>query len=269
MGGMFPFWSAALLLAPLLAQAQPAPTPGVPTLALKITARYPHQTDAFTEGLVWSDARLLEGTGIIGQSELREVDLRTGEVRRRRTPPQPNIFGEGVAVLGNRVYQLSWQSKVAFVYDRATWKPLATLPYDTEGWGLTTDGKTLIQSDGSATLTWRDPATFKALKKLQVTAGGQPVRNLNELEYVNGTLYANVWLTDRVARIDPASGKVTAWLDLGPLVREVAALNSVQGRQTSADDVANGIAYNPLTKRLLLTGKHWPLLFEVSVQDAP
>lgn len=269
MHAMTLFSSAALLLAPLLAQAAPAPAPGVPTLAVKITARAPHQTDAFTEGLVWSGGNLLEGTGLVGETELREVNPKTGEVRRRRTPPQADVFGEGVTVLGNRVYQLTWQSEVAFVYDRSSWKLLATLPYQGEGWGLTNDGKNLIQSDGSATLTWRDPASFKVLKKVQVTAGGQPVKNINELEYVNGTLYANIWLTDRVARIDPTSGKVTAWLDLGPLVAEVTALNSLQGRQTSSDDVANGIAYNPLTKRLLLTGKRWPLLFEVSVQDAP
>jgi glutamine cyclotransferase len=240
----------ALLLGPALAQS----ADGLPVYSFKVVNTYPHDPGAFTEGLFYAGGFLYEGTGLNGKSEIRRVELKTGKVLQRRAL-DPKYFGEGIALFQGRLYQMTWQSGVGFLYD-TNFKPLGGFSYDTEGWGLTTDGKTLIQSDGSATLYFRD-ARFKVLKTLTVTAEGKPVEKLNELEYVKGKIYANVWETNRIAVINPSSGKVEAWLDLSGLALLV--------RSPDPNAVLNGIAYDPGSDRLWVTGKLWPYVFEIKV----
>ncbi|WP_335338686.1 glutaminyl-peptide cyclotransferase [Deinococcus actinosclerus] len=196
---------------------------------------------------------------------MRRVDLKTGKVLARVATPIATAFGEGVTALNAVVYHLTWEDGVAVTFDAATLKETGRYRYSGEGWGLTTDGKALIMSNGSPTLVWRDPKTFRIKRSVQVTDAGQPVKNLNELEYVQGSVYANVWLTDRVARIDPQTGKVTAWIDVSALTREVSAAAAKAGHTLTFDDVPNGIAFVPERGTLLLTGKRWPTLFEVKL----
>lgn len=226
----------------------------IPNIKAEVVATYRHDAAASTQGLLWDEGGFLEGTGGQGESELRRVTLATGEVTERRAL-DPRLFGEGVARAGDRIYQLTWRDGVCLVYDPETLAAAGEFRYEGEGWGLTYDGRYLIMSDGSATLTWRDPATFAAVRTAAVTAAGKPVERLNELEYVEGKIYANVWHGDRIAIIDPASAHVEAWLNLralGPRPR---------GERTCA----NGIAYDPQGKRLFVTGKRWPELYEVKL----
>ena len=246
-------------------------------------ARLLHDTAAFTEGLELSGGVLYEGTGLEGRSDVRRVNVQTGQVIQSRPPPVDDVFGEGVSLLGQsgqqagqqsgqngqgpggRLFQLSWQSGLAFVYDPVTLKETGRFRYTGEGWGLTNDGTQLIMSNGSSTLTFRDGRTFAATRTLNVSADGLPVERLNELEYAGGFIWANVWLTNRIARIDPKTGRVTAWLDVTELSREAAADTLKAGRTPTPDDVANGIAFNRAKGTLLLTGKRWPTLYEVRV----
>lgn len=247
-----------LLQAGAIAAAQGTPPASdVPVWGYRVVAEYQHDTGAYTQGLVLIDGTLYEGTGLTGQSELRRVELETGEVLQAR-PLDDEYFGEGVAVLGDRIYQLTWQAGVCFVYDRETFELLETFTYPGEGWGLTTDGERLIMSDGSDRIEFRDPETFAVLGSVAVRDGGLPVSNLNELEYIDGEVWANVYQTDRIVRIDPATGNVTGWLDLTGLLPE---------DHPGAEDaeVLNGIAYEPETGQLLVTGKDWPLLFEIEL----
>lgn len=243
-----------VLLALALSSAFAQTPESVPVLSFKVINSYPHDPEAFTQGLVYAGGFLYEGTGLNGRSEIRKVELKTGKVLARRAL-DPKYFGEGIALFQNRFYQITWQSGEGFIYDSA-FKPVGSFTYDTEGWGLTTDGKTLIQSDGSARLYFRD-AKFKTVKTLTVTAGGAPVERLNELEYIKGKIYANVWQTGRIAIIDPGSGKVEAWLDLGALALLV--------RAPDPNAVLNGIAYDAQNDRLFVTGKLWPYVFEIQV----
>lgn len=229
---------------------------GVPVLKVEVVRRYPHDPQAFTQGLLFSGGKLYEGTGLYRRSELREVDLESGKVLRSRKLPD-DVFGEGLALANGKLAQLSWTNHLGFEYDAASFAPTRTFTYKTEGWGLTFDGKNLILSDGSSTLYFLNPATYAVERRVQVTADGQAVDQLNELEFIGGQVYANVWQTDRIARIDPQTGRVTAWIDVSNLTREV---NSQNG-----DDVPNGIAYDAAGKRLFLTGKRWPTLFEVKI----
>lgn len=231
-----------------------------------VTARYPHDRTAFTEGLQYlGGGLLLESTGEIGASGVRRVDLKSGRVLAQVPTPIASAFGEGVSVLGGVAYHLTWQTGVAFALDAATLREIGRYRYQGEGWGLTQDGKSLIMSDGSSTLFWRDPRTFAITRTLRVTDQGQPVRNLNELEYVQGNIYANVWLTDRIARIDPKTGRVTAWLDVQALTQAASADAARSGHPLTFDDVPNGIAFVPERGTLLLTGKRWPSVYEVKV----
>ncbi|MER3555832.1 MAG: glutamine cyclotransferase [Meiothermus sp.] len=241
-----------ILFALLLGSAFAQTAESVPVLSFKVINSYPHDTEAFTEGLFYSGGFLYEGTGLNGKSEIRKVELKTGKVVQRRAL-EPKYFGEGIALFQGRFYQMTWQSGVGFLYD-AAFKPVGGFTYDTEGWGLTTDGKTLIQSDGSAKLYFRD-AKFKLVKTVTVTADGAPVERLNELEYIKGKIYANVWQTNRIAIIDPSSGKVEAWLDLTGLALLV--------RAPDPNAVLNGIAYDAQNDRLFVTGKLWPYVFEI------
>ncbi len=242
----------------------------IPVYRPTIVARLPHDPAAFTEGLELSGGVLYEGTGLEGRSDVRRVNVQTGQVIQSRPPPVDDVFGEGVSLLGQssqggRLFQLSWQSGLAFVYDPATLRETGRFRYTGEGWGLTNDGTQLIMSDGSSTLTFRDGRTFAPIRTLKVSADGLPVERLNELEYAGGFIWANVWLTNRIARIDPKTGRVTAWLDVSELSREATADTLRAGRTPTPDDVANGIAFNRTRGTLLLTGKRWPTLYEVRV----
>lgn len=246
-------------------QVDPPPqvpfSPATPRYDVRVLATYPHDTQAFTQGLVVHDGTLFESTGREGHSNVRQVELATGRVLRRVDIPYP-LFGEGMAVLGDRVYQLTWKSERGYVYDAATLAPLDSFTYEGEGWGLATDGSRLYMSDGTATLRVVDPAGFRVERTIPVTEAGRPVFYLNELEWVDGELWANVWMTELVARIDPATGTVVGWIDLAGLLSP-AEIRSPNGQPLV--DVTNGIAWDPATKRLLVTGKLWPKLFAVEV----
>lgn len=228
-----------------------------PEYRADVVREYAHDTTAFTQGLVWMDDTLYESTGNIGQSTIRRVTLASGAVEKKRDLPAPH-FGEGIAILGDTIYQLTWTSGVAYRYDKTSFAPLGEFRYEGEGWGLTTDGSMLIMSDGTATIRFRDPATFDVLRSITVSENGTPVSKLNELEWVNGELWANVWTTDKIARIDPQSGAVLGWINLAGLLP--ASLRS------GKEDVLNGIAYDPATQRIFVTGKYWPRLYEIRLR---
>jgi len=236
------------------AQQKPA---RVPVFGYQIVKSYPHDRAAFTQGLQYVDGVLYEGTGQNGQSNLRKVKLETGEVLQSQ-PLDGKYFGEGITVFGNQIFQLTWQSEIGFVYDKATFKQVKTFTYTGEGWGLTHDGTRLIMSDGDArgALRFFDPKTMKETGRLIVKENGLPVRNLNELEYVKGDVLANIWQSHRIARISMKSGDVTAWIDLSGLL---------EPREAVGTDVLNGIAYDAAGDRLFVTGKYWPKLFEIKV----
>jgi glutaminyl-peptide cyclotransferase len=225
------------------------------TAGFKVVAAYPHDARAFTQGLVIHEGRLYEGTGQYGASSLRLVDLTTGRVEKARAL-NPMYFGEGIAILGDKIYQLTWQNGVALVYDLDTLSVQQTLRYDGEGWGLTDDGEQLIMSDGSATIRFLDPGTFRTVREIVVRDGDRPIDRLNELEYVNGEIWSNVWYEDRIARISPRDGAILGWIDLSDLYPKTAR---------SSEAVLNGIAFDDASKRLLVTGKNWPQLYEIEV----
>lgn len=237
-----------------------------PVLSYKITAAYPHDPTAFTQGLVYHNNFLYEGTGLYGQSSLRQVRLSDGLIRQLLNLPD-QYFGEGIAVVGEHIIQLTWKENTGFVYDLATFNLLGTFSYPTEGWGLTYNGQHLIMSDGSSTLTYLDPHTFEPVRQLTVQSISGPVKNLNELEYIDGVIYANIWLTDQIALIDPETGFVRGWIDLSGLRSYLAEHFGAQILQRI--DVLNGIAYHPETGHLLVTGKLWPLIFAIEVGEQP
>jgi glutamine cyclotransferase len=226
-----------------------------PTFSYRLVRSYPHDPSAYTQGLVFHSGVLYEGTGLNGQSSIRKVRLETGEVLQIR-PLDQKYFGEGIAIVGNELIQLTWQTEVGFVYDLATFNSRRTFTYPGEGWGLTYDGKRLILSDGSPTLRFLDPATLKETGRLTVRDRGTPVDDLNELEIVKGEILANVYQTDRIVRISPKTGQVTGWIDLRGLL---------SARDAAGVDVLNGIAYDAANDRLFVTGKLWPRLFEIRI----
>jgi glutamine cyclotransferase len=244
--------------------APPVVAPDPRVAGFTVIKSWPHDPGAFTQGLEFENGRLYEGTGTEGKSTLREVALETGETVRMVTLPAES-FGEGITILGNRIYQLTWKSKKAYVYDLTTFKRVGEFSYDGEGWGLTNDGTSLIMSDGTATLYVRDPSTFVVSRTIEVKDGDTPVPKLNELEWVKGEIYANVWETDSLVRIDPQSGQVTGWVNLRGLFS-----SSDRGRYLKpgqAVDVLNGIAYDDATDRLLVTGKWWPRIYQIRVDS--
>lgn len=222
----------------------------------RIVHTYPHDPNAFTQGLVYVDGQLYESTGIYGKSSLRMVDLTTGHVLQQ-VPVPSQYFAEGLTNWGSTLIQLTWQSHVAFVYDRFSFRLLKTLNFPWEGWGLTTDGTALVASDGSAVLRFLDPANLHLLRQVTVMDHGKPIDQLNELEYIKGEIYANVWHTDRIARISPKTGQVIGWIDLTGLLPE--------SQRSDREAVLNGIAYDAAHDRLFVTGKLWPRLFEIKV----
>jgi glutamine cyclotransferase len=222
----------------------------------RVVHTYPHDAQAYTQGLLFEDGHLYESTGLNGRSSLRMVDLETGRILQRADVPD-NYFAEGLASWGSTLIQLTWQSHVAFVYDRFSFRLLHTFSYKGEGWGLTQDGKNLIMSDGTATLRFFDPRTFREVRHIVVEDRGAPVTQLNELEYVHGEIYANVWHTDRIVRISPSTGRVLGWIDLAGLLPE--------NQRSDPEAVLNGIAWDSAHDRLFVTGKLWPRLFEIKV----
>lgn len=226
-------------------------------LSYDVVGAYPHDPAAFLQGLVWYDGGFYESTGLEGRSTLRRVDFPSGNVVKS-FPLAPDLFGEGLTLVSNRLIQLTWTSHRGFVYDRETFRLLREFHYDTEGWGITWDGKYLIMSDGSPVLTYLDPETFEPVRKLAVTMNGQPVANLNELEFIEGEIWANVWQSDVIVCIDPTTGQVASFLDLTGLLPASA--------RTGTEDVLNGIAFDPQTKRIFVSGKCWPKLFEIRIR---
>lgn len=222
----------------------------------KIINVYPHDHTAFTQGLVYEDGFLYEGTGISGRSTLRKVDLETGNVLQSIDLPF-QYFGEGITILGDRIIQLTWLHNVGFVYDKSSFELLREFYYPSEGWGITYDGKSLIMSDGTSTLHFLNQITFEETRNIEVYDKYGPVSSLNELEYIQGEIYANVFKTDRIARISLVTGKVLGWIDLKGLLSQEDLVSSV--------DVLNGIAYDSISDRLFVTGKLWPKLFEIDL----
>jgi glutaminyl-peptide cyclotransferase len=231
----------------------------VPVLGVEVIKSYPHDSHAFTQGLEYYGGYLYESTGRGGQSNLRRTVLETGAVVQQVSLP-PEYFGEGLTIFRGKVYQLTWLSKIGFIYDVRTFRRVGEFNYESEGWGLTHDDASLILSDGSNKLQFIDPASFKTVRTLEVYAGNVAVTNLNELEYINGEIFANIWHSSRIARIDQRSGQVLAWIDLA----------SVVARSThEPEDVLNGIAYDAKERRLFVTGKDWAEILEIKIDTKP
>ncbi|MFL2546524.1 MAG: glutaminyl-peptide cyclotransferase [Candidatus Rariloculaceae bacterium] len=239
----------------LTAWSQLAPTEGPEIWTYEVVASFPHDTSAFTQGLTIYDGRMYEGTGQYRRSSLRRTDIQTGRVEEVSILGD-HLFGEGIAIHGDRIFQLTWMNNLVFVYDVDTFARLATLRNEGQGWGLTHDGRHLLVSDGTATIRFHDPETFELISSLDIHEGGNPITNLNELEYVNGEIWANIWYQDRLARISPDTGAVVGWIDLSTLY---------PASQRTSEHVLNGIAYDADSDRLFVTGKNWPRLYEIEV----
>lgn len=255
---MKPVYVLVLAIAALGAAPFSAPQRlAAPVHAFRIVATYPHDPSAFTQGLVYAGGELYESTGLQGESTLRRVEIATGRVLQQITVPDP-YFAEGLALVGDALVQLTWQHRLGFVYDRGTFAQRRTFSYKTEGWGLAYDDLSrLVMSDGSDRLTFLDPRTQAPVRTLAVTDAGRPVSRLNELEWVENEIWANVWTTDRIARIAPATGEVMGWIDLATLWP--------RSQRLPPADVMNGIAYDRAGKRLFVTGKKWPRLYHIAV----
>jgi glutaminyl-peptide cyclotransferase len=236
----------------------PSSAPSVERLRVRVVRRLPHQRDAFTQGLVYDDGELYESTGLRGASSLRRVDLETGAVLRRRDLHK-DLFAEGLALAGDHLYLLTWQEERLLVFRRADFAPVREYRYQGEGWGLCHDGRQLVMSDGTDRLRFRDPDSFTVQREVHVRLDGRPVRELNELECVDGAVWANQWGKERLLRIDPRTGAVTAVADVRGLLTD---------DERDGTDVMNGIAWMPDTGHFLLTGKYWPWLFEVTFEPA-
>ncbi|HEX7174475.1 MAG TPA: glutaminyl-peptide cyclotransferase [Pyrinomonadaceae bacterium] len=231
----------------------------LPVYGYEVVNSWPHDREAFTQGLVFHEGALIESTGQYGESSLRRVELQTGRVLQKTDVP-PQFFAEGATLLRGKLYQLTWTTERGFVYDPATLKKTGEFRYSGEGWGLTHDGESLILSDGTNQIRFLNPDTFAVSRTINVFDRGRPVREINELEYVKGEIYANVWKTDRVARIDPQTGALKGWIDLKGII-------STAERSGDTDAVLNGIAYDERGDRLFVTGKLWPKLFEIRLKE--
>ncbi|HLL73139.1 MAG TPA: glutaminyl-peptide cyclotransferase [Pyrinomonadaceae bacterium] len=238
------------------ASAAAATPETVPTYTYKVKNSWPHDRRAYTQGLIFRDGVLWESTGQYGSSSLRKVELKTGKVIKQISVPS-KYFAEGMTVFHNKVFQLTWQEHKGFIYDPETFEKQGEFDYTGEGWGLTHDGQSLIMSDGTNQIRFLDPATLKTTRTVSVFDAGEPVSQLNELEYIDGEIYANIWQSDRIVRLDPKSGKILGWIDMTGLLKTKD--------RTGQEDVLNGIAYDEAGKRLFVTGKMWPKLFEVEI----
>jgi glutamine cyclotransferase len=236
-----------------------APPPPAPLLSYQVMAQHPHDTSAYTQGLQWYNGNLFEGTGDYGNSSLRITELNSGKVLQKHLLGDPQLFGEGITILNDKLYQLTWQNNIAYLYDiKNINKPIKTFNWPYEGWGITHNQKELIISDGSANLYFVDTASFRVMRTVAVTESGKGVEELNELEYINGYVYANIYQTADIIKIDPESGQVTGRMSFANLL---SADDITPGRT----DVLNGIAYDSSSKRIFITGKRWPKLFEVAI----
>lgn len=238
---------------PVAERAAQAPTP---VFGYEVVKAYPHDPQAFTQGLFFLDGHLYESTGLEGRSSIRKVRYETGEVVQRQDIPR-QYFGEGIVNWKDRLIKLTWVSKIGFIYDLASFRRIGEFSYPGEGWGLTQDGRRIIMSDGTPELRFLDPETLRETGRVTVTLDGRPLANLNEIEWIKGEVYANVWQTNWIVRIDPASGKVVGRIDLTGLLPP--------GERTGDEDVLNGIAYDAATDRLFVTGKLWPKLYEIKL----
>jgi len=237
----------------------PQKTGPIPVLTVKLVRTYPHDPHAFTQGLEYYRGYLYESSGIAGQSTLRKVVLESGQVIQKVSVP-PEYFGEGLTIFHDKIYQLTWLSKKGFIYDLRTFRQVGEFPYDSEGWGLTHDDKSLIMSDGTNKIRYIDPVSFAVTRTIELYAEGQGVVNLNELEYVKGEILANIWHSTRIARVDPRSAQVVAWIDLSSIVAK---------EPHREEEVLNGIAYVKSADRLFVTGKNWSKLFEIKLEENP
>ncbi len=231
-------------------------TASAPVYSYEVVNTLYHDTGAFTEGLLYYNGELYESTGLNGRSSIRRVELKTGKVLQKIDVPS-EYFGEGITILNGKIYQLTYQTHIGFIYDLKTFQKLGSWQYQGEGWALTNDGKELIMSNGTNKINFLDPNSLSITRTIEVTDEGMQVENLNELEYIKGEIYANIWMSDRVARIDPATGKVNEWIDLSGLLGPA--------ERTEKVDVLNGIAYDEKEDRLFVTGKNWPKLFEIKL----
>ena len=222
----------------------------------RIVKTYPHDRNAFTQGFEYRDGFFYEGTGMTGRSSVRKVELASGRVVQKYDVPQP-FFGEGITVLGQQIIELTWQTQTGFVYDKSSFRVLRSFNYPGEGWGLANDGKQIYMSDGTAQIRVWDPATLKEVRRITVKDGARSITQLNELEWVKGEIFANVWQTDRIARISPADGRVLGWIDLTGILPK--------SDRPDSDAVLNGIAYDAAGDRLFVTGKLWPRIFEIKL----
>ena len=231
-----------------------------PRYGYEIVNTWPHDARAYTQGLIYQNGQFIESTGHVGQSSLRLVQPETGNILKRVYVPAP-YFAEGAALLNGKIYQLTWEHQLGFIYDATTLEKTGEFKYQGEGWGLTTDGSSLILSDGSNRLRFLDPNTFIVKKTVSVKDGERVINELNELEYVNGEVFANVWHSEAIARINPENGKVVGWIDMRGLLKK--------DEISDPEAVLNGIAFDPATNRLFVTGKLWPKVFEVRIKEAP
>ncbi|HEY0796785.1 MAG TPA: glutaminyl-peptide cyclotransferase [Acidisarcina sp.] len=245
-----------VLLALLVAPACICRAANAPVEGYKVVARYPHSAESYTEGFFYLDGLFYEGTGMNGRSKVMAIEPKTGKVVQQ-IDLAPQYFGEGIVDWGPNIYEWTWQSHVCFVYDRFSLRMIKQFPYRGEGWGMTRTAKEIITSDGTSALRFRDPETFKEVRHITVKDGARPIEQLNELEYIKGEIYANVWHSDRIARISPRDGHVIAWIDLTGLLPENQRINE--------ESVLNGIAYDAQHDRLFVTGKQWPTIFEIKV----
>ncbi len=256
----------ALLLASGCGRSQPpgdvplSPPAGIVHYSYEVVQAWPHDNAAFTEGLLFRNGDLLESTGLNGESTLRDVELNTGRMLKEISIPA-QYFGEGLTVIGAHAYQLTWRNGVGFIYDADTFQQEGQFTYTGEGWGLTTDGHWLILSDGTPRIRFIDPVTFQVVRTINVTEAGQPVENLNGLAWIKGEIFSNVWQTDEIVRIDPATGNVRGVVDLSGLL-------APEDRRPDTD-VLNGIAYDAARDRLFVTGKRWPKVFEIRLKPKP
>jgi glutaminyl-peptide cyclotransferase len=241
-------------------QTQTTKTNEPANISYSVVNIYPHDTSSFTEGLQWHDGYLYESTGMEGESRLMKVNLKDGKAAKK-IDLDKSLFGEGVTVLNNKIYQLTWKNNKAFVYDLPSFKKLKEFTWDFDGWGMTTDGKNLIITTGGNNLYFVDPETFKILNTVSVFSNYGPLGEINELEYVDGKIYANVWQSDYIVRINPETGSVEARIDFADILKKT-------GKEiTPNTDVLNGIAYNATTKTFFVTGKRWPALYEVKLNQ--
>jgi len=248
--------ASALFCAVLLSGCSKGPPP-LPTYGYEVVKSYPHDDKAFTQGLFYEDGHIYESTGFWKTSSVRKVDLETGKVLKQ-TDLDDKLFGEGIVRVGNFIVNLTWKSQVALIYDYNTFELKSYARYEGEGWGLTTDGEVVYMSDGTAEIRVLARKDLKEIKRISVTANGKPVLKINELEWIDGQIYANIWETDRIARIDPQTGFVTSWVDLSGLLQN-------HGTVTDRSSDLNGIAYDKAANRLFVTGKYWTHLFEITL----